>query len=110
MTLSRPSWRSVIIPCSTATLPMTIDEACSTVSFSIGNAYTLFNAWPSGIVFDDLGANSGSPSSNCTSQSAAIQDSSCAFDFGFPFFLGRHVYIAFAGASTAWGTGPYFAY
>ena len=82
----------------------------STVSFSIGNAYALFNASPSGIVFDDLGANSGSPSSNCTSQSAAIQDSSCAFDFGFPFFLGRHVYIAFAGATTAWGTGPYFAY
>lgn len=82
----------------------------STVSFSVGNAYTLFNASQSGTVFDDLGASSGSPSSNCTSQSTATTDISCAFDFGFPFFLGRNVFIAFAGANTAWGTGPYFAY
>lgn len=82
----------------------------STVSFSIGNAYTLFNASQSGTIFDDLGASSGSPSSNCTSQSTATTDVSCSFDFGFPFFLGRKVYIAFAGANTAWGTGPYFAY
>lgn len=82
----------------------------STVSFSIGNAYTLFNSTQSGTVFNDLGANSGSPSSNCDSQSTATSDVSCAFDFGFPFFLGRNVYIAFAGANTAWGMGPYFAY
>jgi hypothetical protein len=82
----------------------------STVSFSIGNAYTLFNEYPSGQVFDDLGASSGSQPSDCASQSAASQDLSCAFDFGFPFFLGRNVYVAFAGANTSSGMGPYFAY
>ena len=82
----------------------------STVSFSIGNAYTLFNSTQSGSVFNDLGANSGTPSTNCDSQSTATSDYSCAFDFGFPFFLGRNVFIAFAGANTAWGMGPYYAY
>ena len=79
----------------------------STVSLSIGNAYTLFNSSSSGIVFNDLGASSGSQPTDCGTQST---DTSCAFDFGFPFFLGRNVYIAFVGATTAWGTGPYFAY
>ena len=82
----------------------------SNVSFSIGNAYTLFNSTSSGTVFTDLGANSGSPSTNCQSQSTATSDTSCAFDFGFPFFLGRNVYIAFAGANTSAGMGPYYAY
>lgn len=81
-----------------------------TVNFSIGNAYTLFNSTRSGTVFNDLGANSGSPATNCDSQSTATSDVSCAFDFGFPFFLGRNVYIAFAGANTAGGMGPYYAY
>ncbi len=78
----------------------------STVTFSIGNAYTLFNSF-SGSVFDDLGANSGPQPTDCGSQTT---DTACAFDFGFPFFLGRNVYIAFVGANTAWGAGPYFAY
>ena len=79
----------------------------STVSFSIGNAYALFNASSSGVVFNDLGASSGPQPSDCGSQST---DVTCAFDFGFPFFLGRNVFIAFAGANTAYGAGPYFAY
>jgi Protein of unknown function (DUF3443) len=79
----------------------------STVSFSVGNAYTLFNTYQTGTVFDDLGASSGAEPTDC---SATTQDFSCAFDFGFPFFLGRDVYIAFDGASTTGGTGPYFAY
>lgn len=81
----------------------------SSVSFAVGNAYALFKQYP-GTVFTDLGASSGAQSKNCASQSTAAQDPSCAFDFGFPFFLGRSVYIAFAGATTAWGNGPYFAY
>ncbi|MGH8169845.1 MAG: DUF3443 family protein, partial [Steroidobacteraceae bacterium] len=52
-------------------------------------------------------ASSGPPPSDCGSQTA---DTACAFDFGFPFFLGRNVYIAFVGANTSWGAGPYFAY
>ena len=82
----------------------------STVSFSIGNAYTLFNATQSGILFNDIGASAGAQLSACASQSSAATNVGCAFDFGFPFFLGRNVYIAYAGASTAWGNGPYFAY
>ncbi len=87
--------------------PSTGSGTQSTVSFSIGNAYTLFNSSPSGTVFDDLGASSGAQPTDCGSLST---DTACAFDFGFPFFLGRNVYVAFAGANTAWGTGPYFAY
>ena len=79
----------------------------SQVSFSIGNAYKLFNSSLAGAVFDDLGASSGSPPGDCGSQTT---DTNCAFDFGFPFFLGRNVYIAFVGANTSWGAGPYFAY
>ena len=81
----------------------------STATFSIGNAYTLFQQY-SGSVFDDLGASSGSQDSSCASQTSAIAHNDCAFDFGFPFFLGKNVYIAFAGANTSEGTGPYFAY
>ncbi|HVS78410.1 MAG TPA: DUF3443 family protein [Steroidobacteraceae bacterium] len=82
----------------------------STVGFFVDNAYTLFQS-STGTVFDNLGASSGAQSTNCTSMSVAAQNHfECAFDFGFPFFLGRSVYIAFAGSNTAWGTGPYFAY
>jgi hypothetical protein len=82
----------------------------ATVSFSIGNAYTLFNGSSSGTLFSDLGASSGPELSFCTAQATASAHTDCAFDFGFPFFLGRNVYIAYAGANTAWGTGPYYAY
>jgi hypothetical protein len=81
----------------------------STVNFSIGNAYTVLSG-SSGTVFDDLGASVGTPLTACGNLSTADPDKSCAFDFGFPFFLGRNVFIAFAGANTANGMGPYFAY
>ncbi|MBW4052581.1 MAG: DUF3443 family protein [Proteobacteria bacterium] len=81
----------------------------STVYFSIGNAYTIFNSY-AGTVFNDLGASAGSQLTDCASPTSASQDQSCGFDFGFPFFIGRNVYIAFAGANTAWGNGPYYAY
>lgn len=86
-----------------------LNGAQAMVSFAIGNAYTLFNQY-SGSVFNDLGASSGPLDGNCSSQATATGDTGCSFDFGFPFFLGKTVYIAFAGANTSWGAGPYFAY
>jgi len=83
----------------------------ATVNFSIGNAYTLFNpptGTSTGTVFNDLGANMGAQLTDCTS--ATNQNQGCSFDFGFPFFLGRNVYIAFAGANTSGGMGPYYAF
>jgi hypothetical protein len=66
----------------------------STVSFSVANTDALFgNA--SYTVFDDL-AEPGIDSNS--------------FDWGFPFFLGRSVYVAVDGAATPGGKGPYFAY
>ncbi|MBE0619247.1 MAG: DUF3443 domain-containing protein [Burkholderiales bacterium] len=35
---------------------------------------------------------------------------STGFDWGMPFFFGRTVFVAIEGASTAHGTGPYWAY
>ena len=32
------------------------------------------------------------------------------FDFGLPFFMGRHVFTAIEGQSTSAGNGPYMAY
>ena len=32
------------------------------------------------------------------------------FDWGMPFFFGRTVFVAFDGANTLHGTGPYWAY
>jgi hypothetical protein len=33
-----------------------------------------------------------------------------SFDWGLPFFFGRSVYVAFAGAVTPKGLGPYWAW
>ena len=37
-------------------------------------------------------------------------DDSTVFDWGLPFFFGRNVFVAFIGAATPKGTGPYWAY
>jgi hypothetical protein len=85
--------------CPTSTLSLMAENkgqngVTSTVSFSVANTDTLFgNA--SYTVFDDLAG----PGVDNTS-----------FDWGFPFFLGRSVYVAVDGATTPGGKGPYFAY
>ena len=63
----------------------------SSIGFNIANALTLF----------------GSPS-NAYNNLGGSQTN--VFDWGLPFFFGRNVFVALEGASTAGGTGPYWAY
>lgn len=68
------------------------NNASSMVSFNIDNADTLFSN-SADTVFPTLGGpNSG------------------MFDWGLPFFYGRHVFVAIQGAQTPGGAGPYWAY
>jgi hypothetical protein len=69
-----------------------------TPSFTVTNATTLFTASPSGTVFAQLGAPLPSGVGAQT------------FDFGLPFFYGRNVFTAVAGANTPGGAGPFIAY
>jgi hypothetical protein len=68
----------------------------STVNFSIGDADTLFRSNNgANSVFSTLGGTNSVPQS---------------FDFGLPFFLGRHVYTAVENATTSGGLGPFMAF
>ena len=103
--LSQGNW---FCPASTLQLSATNlgqNGVQSTVSFSIANAKTVFNQYPSNSAFNDIGVNAGNESAFCPNGA-----SNCSFDFGLPFFFGRNVYVAFYGALTSAGTGPYFAY
>ncbi len=96
--------------CPSSTLQLTAintgqNGVQSTVAFSIANAGTLFTQYPNNAAFTEIGANAGNQSSFCPNQAT-----NCSFDFGLPFFFGRNVYVAFYGALTSGGTGPYFAY
>jgi hypothetical protein len=61
----------------------------------VGNAVELLTDNPTAAAFPNLGVPNPNPE---------------GFDFGLPFFYGRHVFIAIEGASTPGGTGPFFAY
>ena len=65
----------------------------STVAFSVENAVTLYSH-TSYTAFDDVAGLGGAGT----------------FVWGFPFFIGRSVYVALDGATTPGGKGPYFAY
>ncbi len=65
-----------------------------TVNFSVDNADSLFQNNPNAFVFGTL----------------AGPNSLAGFDWGLPFFYGRHVFTAIEGRSTPGGTGPYWAY
>jgi hypothetical protein len=84
--------------CPPATLNLTaqntgLNGVTTTVSFSVANAETLFQN-PTYTVFNDIAG----PGYDGT------------FDWGFPFFIGRSVYIGLAGATTPGGKGPFVAY
>ena len=85
-------------PASTQPLSASLtstNSVMTTVSFSVADADTLFNANPSFTVFNSLAGTNSLPQS---------------FDFGLPFFLGRNVYTAIEGMSTSAGKGPFLAY
>ena len=68
--------------------------ASGPVSFMVGNGITLF----------------GNGSNAAVNELAGPAPMPGLFDFGLPFFFGRHVYAAIEGKSTPGGTGPYLAY
>jgi hypothetical protein len=85
--------------CPTSSLGLTAqnvgrNSVMSTVSFTVESAATLF-ANASYTAFDDI---------------ALEGVDNDTFDWGFPFFIGRNVYVALDGADTPGGKGPYFAY
>ena len=47
---------------------------------------------------------------NVVAENIGVPNISSQFDWGLPFFFGRPVFTAISGASTLYGTGPYFAY
>ena len=84
--------------CPTSPLMLTaenkgMDGVTSTVTFEVGNASTLY-AMSSYTAFDDIAGPGGSGS----------------FIWGFPFFIGRSVYVGLLGKTTPGGEGPFFAY
>jgi hypothetical protein len=70
-----------------------INSVSATVSFSVANSDTLFGS--NDAAFDDL----ATPGVDANT-----------FAWGFPFFIGRSVYVALDGAMTPGGAGPYVAY
>jgi hypothetical protein len=84
--------------CPSSTLTLTAvnkgtDGMTSTVSFDVANAQTLF-ANGSFTAFDGLAGPGGAGS----------------FDWGFPFYIGRVVYVGLLGKKTPGGVGPFVAY
>jgi hypothetical protein len=82
-------------PTSTQTLSATnqgANGASGTFNFTVGNADTLTGNLTIGLADGLAGPNSG------------------AFDWGLPFFFGRHVFTAIENQNTPGGLGPYWAY
>jgi hypothetical protein len=85
-------------PANTQSLTATLqgqNSVSASVSFSVGNAETLFSN-ASFTAFPTVGGTY--PSSADT------------FDWGLPFYYGRTVYTAFENETTSVGTGPYVAF
>jgi hypothetical protein len=72
--------------------PVGVNGQSSTVAFDIANAEHLFSTGNS--AFNNLGG----------------PFSAGQFDWGLPFFLGRNVFVGFAGASTPGGSGPFYGF
>jgi hypothetical protein len=68
-----------------------INGATSNVTFTIGNATSLFASGNNAL------SNLAGPASNY-------------FDWGLPFFFGRRVFTAIEASATPAGNGPYYAF
>jgi Protein of unknown function (DUF3443) len=71
-----------------------LNNVTETVSFSIANADTLFEANPAFAAFDNVGA----PNADAE-----------GFDLGLPFFYGRNIFVVIEGKTVSSSTGPFFA-
>ena len=94
--------------CPNSTVPLSatnsgVTAGSGTVSFSIGNAGTLFSDDTTAAAFGDLGG----PTTLPTGSPASSQD---YFDWGLPFFYGRNVFVAIDGQTAPGGATPYWAY
>jgi hypothetical protein len=90
------SYGGLFCPSSTLSLSAQnqgLNGNTSSVSFSVENGESLVSS-SSLTAFDDV-AGPGEENSFC---------------WGFPFFIGRSVFVGIDGASTPGGKGPYFAY
>ena len=86
--------------CPTATLKLSatntgVNNASSSIAFSVANAQGLFKSNASAVAFANL---------------AAPNPDNTSFDWGLPFFFGRSVFTAIADQNTPGGIGPYVAY
>jgi hypothetical protein len=82
----------------TLTLTGTNNQAAM-VSFTIGDAYTLFSENESFAAFNNLGATAGQTGTGPQT-----------FGVGLPFYYGRNVYTAMEHTSAGGTPGPYFAF
>jgi hypothetical protein len=92
-----PTSTAFYCPSETLNLSATIQGTNGTtasIDFAIANTNALLQNNPSSRAFNNIGG----------------PGLARAFDWGLPFYFGRNVYTAFAGASTPQGTGPYIAF
>jgi hypothetical protein len=75
-----------------------------TVTFSVDNFETVTGANPGDAAFSNLAGPLGSGACSPSNTTA------CSFDYGLPFFYGRHVFTAIDGTTVGTTPGPFFAY
>jgi hypothetical protein len=93
-----PTNASFYCPAATLNLSATIqgtNGAVTTIDFAVANTNALLQDNPAASAFNNL-AGPIAPDT--------------AFDWGLPFFFGRNVFVAFVGANTPAGPGPYIAF
>ena len=81
-----------------------LNNAQNTVNFTVDNAVSDFQSNGSDAAFSNLAGSNGSDT--CSGQTP------CGFDWGMPFFYGRHVFTSIAGQAVPSGApaAPWWAY